>query len=216
VTFTANGNSISTLTFSIDYDETWLEYDSGAISFYNLPTGYSGSCTPDTTDLDGELDCNLFGLGLQVDPLPDGVFLTVQLDTLGAPIGTNARVGFSLYPRPSFGDTSGGSVIGSVVEGSVLFDNNWPSYLPLVKKDATPTPTLAIPPTTPPPPGPSPTPTIDGVPGFCTCTGPDLDCPDFSTHNQAQACFDHCRLLGYGDVYGLDRDNDGLACESLP
>ena len=42
VTFTANGNNISVVTFSIDYDETWLEYSTGAITFYNLPTGYSG------------------------------------------------------------------------------------------------------------------------------------------------------------------------------
>jgi VCBS repeat-containing protein len=82
-----------------------------------------------------------------------------------------------------------------------------------------PEPTETTPPpptetTTPPPP--QPTPTIDGVPGFCTCTGPDLDCADFSTQNQAQACFEHCKSLGYGDVYRLDGDNDGKACEALP
>ncbi len=50
----------------------------------------------------------------------------------------------------------------------------------------------------------------------CSCSG-GLDCKDFSTHNQAQACFEYCRSLGYGDVHGLDgNDQDGLACESLP
>jgi Excalibur calcium-binding domain. len=44
----------------------------------------------------------------------------------------------------------------------------------------------------------------------------DVDCSDFSTHAQAQSFF-----LGTGgsrsnDRYGLDRDHDGLACESLP
>jgi micrococcal nuclease len=50
----------------------------------------------------------------------------------------------------------------------------------------------------------------------CDCYGPDLDCGDFSTHNQAQACFDHCRALGLGDVFRLDGNGDGSACESLP
>jgi hypothetical protein len=50
----------------------------------------------------------------------------------------------------------------------------------------------------------------------CACDG-GLDCKDFSTHNQAQACFEYCKSLGRGDVHGLDgNDQDGLACESLP
>lgn len=52
----------------------------------------------------------------------------------------------------------------------------------------------------------------------CNCSGPDLDCKaDFSTHAQAQACYNYCVSQGFGDVFGLDgNDNDGLACESLP
>lgn len=56
-----------------------------------------------------------------------------------------------------------------------------------------------------------------GVPSYCTCTGPDLDCKDFNTHNEAQACYNYCVVQGFGNVYRLDgNDNDGLACESLP
>ncbi|MFC2081918.1 DNA/RNA non-specific endonuclease [Candidatus Bipolaricaulota bacterium] len=50
----------------------------------------------------------------------------------------------------------------------------------------------------------------------CDCSGPDLDCSDFATHADAQACFDYCRQRGYGDVYRLDGDSDGVACEALP
>jgi endonuclease YncB( thermonuclease family) len=52
----------------------------------------------------------------------------------------------------------------------------------------------------------------------CNCSGPDLDCPaDFSTHTEAQACYDYCVSEGFGDVFRLDgNDNDGLACEGLP
>ena len=50
----------------------------------------------------------------------------------------------------------------------------------------------------------------------CSCSGNTLNCGDFSTHLQAQACYDYCVSLGRGDVHGLDNDNDGLACENLP
>lgn len=53
-------------------------------------------------------------------------------------------------------------------------------------------------------------------PGACDCTGPYLNCSDFATHAAAQACYEYCMSLGYGDVFGLDGDNDGIACESLP
>jgi hypothetical protein len=49
--------------------------------------------------------------------------------------------------------------------------------------------------------------------GPCNCSGPDLNCGDFSTHAEAQACFEFC---GAGDPFRLDGDNDGVACESLP
>jgi hypothetical protein len=55
----------------------------------------------------------------------------------------------------------------------------------------------------------------NSVGGVCSCNG-GLDCKDFSTHNQAQACFEYCKSLGLGDVHGLDKENDGLACENLP
>ena len=62
--------------------------------------------------------------------------------------------------------------------------------------------------TTPPSSTPSP-------PNGCDPHGPDLDCGDFSTHREAQACF----IAAGGpdrDPHRLDGDGDGLACESLP
>ena len=41
----------------------------------------------------------------------------------------------------------------------------------------------------------------------------DMDCSDFSTHEEAQAYFESA---GPGDPNGLDRDGDGIACETLP
>jgi len=47
----------------------------------------------------------------------------------------------------------------------------------------------------------------------CDCTANLYNCPDFPTQHEAQACFEHCRDLGAGDIHRLDRDHDGIACE---
>jgi hypothetical protein len=41
----------------------------------------------------------------------------------------------------------------------------------------------------------------------------DRDCRDFDTQEEAQRFYERS---GPGDPHGLDRDNDGIACESLP
>ena len=40
----------------------------------------------------------------------------------------------------------------------------------------------------------------------------DMDCSDFSSWEEAQAFYEQ---NGPGDPHGLDRDRDGVACESL-
>lgn len=52
-----------------------------------------------------------------------------------------------------------------------------------------------------------------GGSAVCNCSGPDLDCGDFSPRSAAQPCFDYCVAQGYGDIFRLDRDSDGQACE---
>lgn len=101
-----------------------------------------------------------------------------------------------------------------------------PVFLPGVFRapaTATPTATLAptatqtLFPTATQPPAPV-IPTSTAPPGGsapCNCTGPDLDCADFPTHRAAQACFEYC-YPQYGDIFRLDGDHDGLACELLP
>lgn len=59
------------------------------------------------------------------------------------------------------------------------------------------------------------TPPITGT-SVCNCSGNIHNCAAFSTHDQAQACFNYClQTVGY-DVHRLDRDKDRLACEALP
>ena len=50
----------------------------------------------------------------------------------------------------------------------------------------------------------------------CECSANLYNCSDFSTHRQAQACYEYCLSLGAGDVHSLDGDADGIACERLP
>lgn len=50
----------------------------------------------------------------------------------------------------------------------------------------------------------------------CSCSSNSLNCSNFSTHSQAQSCFNYCIGQGRGDIHRLDGDNDGVACESLP
>lgn len=98
------------------------------------------------------------------------------------------------------------------------------AFLPYVFKFVAPTPTPTLVPTAKPtvlPPTVTPMlpPTWTPVPPptvVCDCSGNIYNCSDFSTQVQAQACYDYCVGQGRGDIHRLDRDNDGIACESLP
>ena len=87
-----------------------------------------------------------------------------------------------------------------------------------------PVPTAAPLPTSPPAPTAAPQPTSPPAPpteppapaAVCDCSGDIYNCSNFTTHNQAQACYNYCVSIGRGDIHGLDGDNDGSACESLP
>ncbi len=48
------------------------------------------------------------------------------------------------------------------------------------------------------------------VPASMAQTTDLYDCPDFATQEEAQ------QFLLAGDPYGLDADNDGMACDDLP
>ncbi|MBX3016181.1 MAG: excalibur calcium-binding domain-containing protein [Caldilineaceae bacterium] len=48
------------------------------------------------------------------------------------------------------------------------------------------------------------------------CDRDAYNCSDFSTQAAAQAVYDYCVNLGFGDIHRLDSNNDGEACESLP
>jgi hypothetical protein len=90
-----------------------------------------------------------------------------------------------------------------------------PTAAPLPTRTAAPAATPTSAPLATPPPPPAATATGAIFPG-CTCQADTLNCGDFDTHSEAQSCFNFCVQQGAGDIYGLDQDNDGNACESLP
>jgi len=170
VLFTSNGNNISSIVFSIDYDETYLSFDENlpnAIDF-TLPVDFAGQCSPDQVDPDGEIDCFIIDPLVPLASLPDGVLVKITLKTKNPLSPVSAKVGFSTTSPPaSFGSDTGQSVPGSTLDGSVQIGPGLPSwaYLPLLFKSiftpTTPVPTVTVTPTDTPTttPDPSVTPT---------------------------------------------------------
>ena len=48
------------------------------------------------------------------------------------------------------------------------------------------------------------------------CEKPAYNCVDFKNQKEAQSVFDQCKTEKNPDIHGLDRDNDGIACQDLP
>jgi hypothetical protein len=150
VSFSANGNNVASVLFSIDYDENYLTFDSGVAGAITLNVGadFVGSCSPDLTDTDGELDCFVYDPLPPLTALPSGVMITIKLKTGNPASNITAAVNFSQNSAPySFGSTTGQSVVGTAQNGSVSITvgaaPTSKAYLPSILKilpSATPTP----------------------------------------------------------------------------
>ena len=129
VNFKANGNAISTIVFSVDYDEKRLSFDPtdgdedgvpDAITF-NLPAGFNGSVAFDGSDTDGELDFIIADVFPPLSALPDRTIVYIRLNVGNLPQSGEAAINFSRDPVASFGNTSGQSVKGTTNNGSCLY-----------------------------------------------------------------------------------------------
>ncbi|MEM7118035.1 MAG: cohesin domain-containing protein [Chloroflexota bacterium] len=127
LTFASDGNNISSLVFSIDFDETLLTFDDSDNNFdgvpddivLNVPASFAPSATYDASDSDGEIDFTIFDFAPPLATLPDGVIANITFTTVNAAGGSVAAVNFAADPAPSFGSTTGQSIAGSSVDGSV-------------------------------------------------------------------------------------------------
>jgi hypothetical protein len=142
VTFTADGTQIASMAFSIDYDQQWLSFDPAVPDavVMTLPSGegFVGGCSFDAADTDGEIDCYVLDFSEPLDPLPDGVFLEIILQTLSPVSPVIADVNFSSEPPPSFGNTQGQNVApGLIQSGSVMIGQAGiepAGWLPIIPK----------------------------------------------------------------------------------
>ncbi len=136
VHFAADGNSISSAAFSIDFDEIWLAFDPtdsdgdgvpDAVAF-NLPAAFNGSVSFDAGDTDGELDFLIVDVFPPLASLPDRDIVSITFGTGSPTVLTTAYVAFSTNPPVSFGSTTGQSIPGTADDGSVriqgLYDLN--------------------------------------------------------------------------------------------
>jgi hypothetical protein len=118
-------NSISALSFSLDFDETCLTFDSITDtnsdgipnSVTGLPSGYVSTISYSASDTGGEIDLTIND---QVNPqtaLSDGVLVTFQFGVQSSCRTTNgatesAPFAFDATPIPTFGDLLGAAVTG--------------------------------------------------------------------------------------------------------
>ena len=137
---------------------------------------------------------------LTVPDTPAGERAEVSVDLI-APTAAGQCCGFwQMYADDEgrFGD--------KIYVQILAFDPSIPTATPVPPTPVPATQPLPTqPPTEPPPPA-----------AVCNCSGDTYNCSDFTTHAQAQACYDYCVSQGRGDIHCLDGDGNGIACESLP
>ena len=135
--FTPSGKSISSTTFSIDFDESCLSFDDADANLdgipdsitFTIPSTFSGGATFNAADTDGEIDFTIADLMAPLSSLPESQIAKIRFTPTCSPDpGQNilAAVGFSNDPSASFGDNLGQNVPGTVTPGSVEITNGVP------------------------------------------------------------------------------------------
>lgn len=182
-------------------------------------------------------DCEKEGQSAQLLKVPHhGSAMSFRYFSLAKPRVAVISVGaVNSYGHPAQGTLDALSYVGSAVyrtdrDGSVVVTTDGSSWTVRCSSSPVPTPKVTQAPFPPPLPEtprpspptaaptfrptttqPSPVPTTLPVPP-CDCSGPDLDCGDFAP-GMAQVCYESCLSKGYGDVFRLDGNKNGIACE---
>lgn len=122
-----NGQSLSALIFSVDYDERWLRFDPtdangddrpDAIQV-NVPNAFSVSIAAQPSDTQGELDFTVLDLFPPLATLPSTVLFTITFAAESPPTGVDAVVGFASEPPPSVSSNLGATLNLTTTEGVV-------------------------------------------------------------------------------------------------
>lgn len=139
ISYDASNHPISSLLFSVDYDQSKLTADSNgdgapdAILFRSdLPTSVLKSVAFDATDTDGELDFTIADFAASPQALPSGVIAEITLQVLSTTTPpAEAPVQFAIA---SFGSSTG-DIVGVTHHGSVSIVARSPGlFLPLIRR----------------------------------------------------------------------------------
>ena len=137
VLFTPNGQNISSIVFSIDFDQTCLAFDDtdndqdgipDAITM-NVPSAFYGGVSYNSTDTDGEIDVTIMDQMIPLASMPDSTFLEITFTPICEPpdrTTTTTLINFSTDPLASFGNNAGMNVPGSTTNGSVIISSTTP------------------------------------------------------------------------------------------
>ena len=127
VSLAGNGLDIAAAAFSIDFDETCLDFDTTDGNDNGIPDAIKLSTPPgfelvvrtNISDTNGELDLFIGDLTPPISALPDGTLLTIDLKATcqAEEEPLPVRVGFGAAPAASFSDLNGGAVLGLVTDG---------------------------------------------------------------------------------------------------
>ena len=133
ILFDSGGAQISTILFSVDFDEECLAFDPTDADLdglpdtivFDLPPQFVGTVNFNGEDEDGELDFTIVDLLPPLAALPDGFLVTMTFVPICEPVGVAiiAPVLFSTDPPVSFGGTTGLGVPGTSLGGSIQIDS---------------------------------------------------------------------------------------------
>ncbi|MCB9151838.1 MAG: hypothetical protein H6641_24035 [Caldilineaceae bacterium] len=129
IVFAHDGADISSLAFSIDYDESCLSLDATDANNDGIPdavSGFPGGYAPtvllDPADTNGELDIRISDQDSSQTALNDGAVVTIEFDVISTCPTTN--ISFSADPAASFGNTDGDPVTGTATGGTLTLTYN--------------------------------------------------------------------------------------------
>lgn len=177
INYVRNGNNITSMAFSVDFDESCLAFDPtdangdlmpDAVQF-KLAAQFKPSVSYNPNDTQGELDIVIADYAPPLATLPDTpALLAIAFTTRCTPTpgsGQFAPVRFATHPAPSFGNTVGLGVVGTTSDGGVEIQNPaLPTATPTLMTTAPPTPTFV--PTAPATPTPVTGPTLTPEPSM--------------------------------------------------
>ena len=139
IDFDANGNGISSITFTVDYDQACLSFDPTDADFDGVPDSVifkvPATFISQARFMDSTIRFVHFSLD---DTMPDGGIVEIDLGVSDKEEcrGASAEVGFSSIP--AFGDNSGRPVTGWTQDGSVKIARDlWFNTLVLKGSEAT-------------------------------------------------------------------------------